>query len=110
MVNEITTPRGTEAVFPPEITWPESSRRTEIKDSDVAELCQQNLSRSPYLALRYLDCHVYEGILTLSGTVPTYHTKQMAYVALRDVPGVKSIVDHIEVPGRVSKETRKEQV
>ena len=63
----------------------------------VAEECQQMLSRSPYTALRGLVCQFHEGALTLRGTVPTYHTKQMAYATLRNVPGVVRFVDCIEV-------------
>jgi len=69
---------------------------SEVVDA-VAALCQQKLNASHYADLRQVVCHFHEGMLTMRGTVSTYYMKQLAYAAVRDVPGAESIVDRIEV-------------
>ena len=97
MANQSTTLERTEAATRSNESSAPSLRSSSPEVSDVAELCQQKLSRSPYIALRYLICHFHEGMLTVRGTVPTFYTKQMAYITIRDVPGVERIVDQVEV-------------
>jgi len=55
------------------------------------------LSRNPYLSNRKLRFEASEGRVTLKGKVRTYFQKQMAQEMLRDVEGVASIENDLEV-------------
>jgi hypothetical protein len=63
----------------------------------VEQHCLVSLTRSPYAAVRLLDCRVADDTATLSGTVPTYYTKQVALHIVSVIPGVNRIVDRIRV-------------
>jgi hypothetical protein len=54
-------------------------------------------ARSSYPALRRLYCHVEGDALFLSGRVPSYYVKQMAYSAAKRIEGIVKIVDRTEV-------------
>ena len=97
MASQPSTPQRIGAPSLPTAPSLPSLKRDPLEVLSVAEQCQRKLAKSPYIALRYLVCRFHEGLLTLRGTVPTYHTKQMAYVTVRDVPGVERVVDRIEV-------------
>ena len=66
------------------------SDRTCTATSNVARLAQQRLQASPYVALRSVKCQFHEGVLVLTGVVPTFYTKQIAQEALHTL-------DHVEV-------------
>ena len=55
------------------------------------------MSRNPYLSNRKLRFEASEGRVTLKGKVRTYFQKQMAQEMLRDVEGVASIENDLEV-------------
>ena len=59
--------------------------------------CLASLSHSPYAAVRSLDCRVANATATLSGTVPTYYTRQVALHIMDAVPGIHHVVDRIRV-------------
>ena len=61
-------------------------------DDTVTCLCRKQLRESPYAALRELECDFRDGVLTLRGVVPTFHTKQVAYAMLLQVNGVYELV------------------
>ena len=48
------------------------------KRDNVATLINRLLKSSPYAALRNLECNLVNGAVTLSGHVPTAHTKGVA--------------------------------
>ncbi len=48
------------------------------REDDPASLVAARLRRSGYPYLRGVKCEVREGVAVLSGTVPTFHLKQMA--------------------------------
>ena len=55
------------------------------------------LRRSPYREVRRVACEFHEGMLRLSGRVPSYYLKQMALAAVREMDGVEEIHNHVEV-------------
>ena len=63
----------------------------------VEQLCLVSLSRSPYASVRLLDCWVTDDTATLSGTVPTNYTKQVALHTVSAIPGINRVVDRIRV-------------
>lgn len=67
---------------------------TPIDLEEKARICLQH---SPYRAIRRVDCTISEGVLTLTGQVPTYHYKQLAQTAISQLPGVEQIVNSIDV-------------
>jgi hypothetical protein len=63
----------------------------------VGEIAQQRLRQSPYVALRYVQCRFDEGVLIMTGNVPTFYTKQMAQEFLRDMNQVSQIDNRLVV-------------
>jgi hypothetical protein len=55
------------------------------------------LRRSGYLALRDVTCVASDGVLYLSGRVPTYYLKQLAQEIAAGVDGVRLVINSIEV-------------
>ena len=75
-----------------------STKRTLVDQSeDVEEVARVRLQHSPYRAIRRVTCQYTDGALTLLGSVPTYHYKQLAQTAVTEIPGVTRIVNDIEV-------------
>ena len=69
----------------------------EQPEADIEECARVRLQHSPYRAIRSVRCDFHEGVLTLRGSVPTYHYKQLAQTAVAGTVGVQSIVNQIEV-------------
>ena len=44
----------------------------------VALIAVEKFQRSPYSGIKSISCHFREGVLTLCGTAPTHHMKQLA--------------------------------
>lgn len=65
--------------------------------ADIEEFAKIRLQHSPYRAIRRIRCSFQDGVLTLHGQVPTYHYKQLAQTAICDIPGVRQIVNAIDV-------------
>ncbi len=76
---------------------PSRLRQASNNQSGVVRRCQEMLRLSPYLAVRELKCIYHDGALMVRGSVPTYHTKQVAFALLRRVVNLKDIADGIEV-------------
>jgi osmotically-inducible protein OsmY len=49
---------------------------------------------------RFVQCSVQDGVLTLSGCVPSYFLKAVAQEALRELPGVHTLRNQIQIAGR----------
>jgi osmotically-inducible protein OsmY len=62
----------------------------------VAEI-ESRLCKHSYAALRRVRVMFHEGIVTLSGRLPSYYLKQLAQTAVRGVTGVEGIANQIEV-------------
>jgi hypothetical protein len=56
-----------------------SGRRGHVPIDQAREaLVQTELAKSPYEAIRSVSCRMNDGVLTLSGRVPSYYLKQIA--------------------------------
>jgi hypothetical protein len=60
------------------------------------------LQRSPHHELRALSVSVTEDSLTIHGTVPTYHHKQLALETLRPLARGRKIINLVIVSGKTS--------
>lgn len=75
-------------------------------DTSIQKDIIEELKWEPSINHEHIGVEVDEGIVTLSGTVPTFIEKQNAEVAVQRVAGVKAIVEKIEVklPGSLVRE------
>jgi osmotically-inducible protein OsmY len=64
---------------------------------DPAGLVAARLRRSGYPFLRSVHCEVREDVMVLSGTVPTFHLKQIAQELAVHTPGVRQIENRLHV-------------
>ncbi len=64
---------------------------------DAASLVAARLRRSPYPLLRDVKCESRDGITVLSGTVPSFHLKQLAQALALHTPGVREIENRLHV-------------
>jgi osmotically-inducible protein OsmY len=64
----------------------------------VAEAARRLLQQCAYPVVRRVECRYYDGVLTLTGNVPTFHMKQVAQTAVRDMNQVDRIDNRLEVP------------
>ncbi len=64
---------------------------------DVAERAESELRRNAYVALKNIACEYHEGVLVLSGCLPTYYLKQVAQETVAHLDGVERIENRIEV-------------
>lgn len=81
MVQAITSPSDPACAIPP----------------NVAKIAQQRLRTSPYAALRKVHCQFHNGVLILTGEVPTFYTKQVAQEALRSLDQVQRVDNRLAV-------------
>lgn len=71
--------------------------------SSVEKLCQvtreahERLTASPYASVRRVDCKFDAGVLTLSGRLNAFFHKQVAQESVSGLPGVRQVVNKIEV-------------
>ena len=77
-----------------------SSRRSEKEPSDqeLERRVENFLFTRNYPALRDLQISVCEGTVILSGSVSTFHEKQMASSCAQRVAGVLEVINQIDVP------------
>ena len=68
-------------------------------NEDVAKIARSRLGNSPYMAIRSVSCDFDEGVLLLRGRLRSFHHKQVAQETLQRLPGVRQIVNEIEVIG-----------
>jgi osmotically-inducible protein OsmY len=66
-------------------------------DIQIQRDVMQELEWDPSITHEHIGVAVTEGIVTLSGTVPTYIEKSAAEKAAQRVSGVKAVVEKIEV-------------
>jgi osmotically-inducible protein OsmY len=66
-------------------------------DAAILERAESELRRNAYVALKNIGCEYHEGVLTLSGCLPTYYLKQLAQEAVARIDGVGRIDNRIEV-------------
>jgi osmotically-inducible protein OsmY len=58
---------------------------------------RQEIENSQYRAIRGVCCGFDSGVLTLSGSVPNYHCKQIAQEVVRRVSGTTEIQNSLQV-------------
>jgi osmotically-inducible protein OsmY len=68
-----------------------------LEAANVEQAARRRLEASAYAAIRTVTCRVRRGTLVLDGRVTTYFHKQLAQEAIRALPGVTEIVNHISV-------------
>jgi len=54
-----------------------------------AEMANGILRASSHDAIRRLECRFAEGVLTIAGTLPSYHEKQLVLATVRKIEGVE---------------------
>jgi hypothetical protein len=76
-----------------------SGRRDPISsDQAIETLVHAEFLKSPYGAIRAVSCQMNDGLLTLSGCVPSYYLKQVAQrLALNVLQGLAVIVNQLRV-------------
>ncbi len=72
-------------------------RRSPSKEDVLLNGVHQRLRASGYQELRSLACEYHEGMLILRGRLSSHFLKQLGQEAVRTQPGVKMIVNAIEV-------------
>jgi osmotically-inducible protein OsmY len=78
----------------------QSAHTLESLPSELATIVATRLRRSGYPYLRGIHCEQQDEAITLKGTVPTFHLKQVAQALALHTPGVRSVVDLLHVTGR----------
>ena len=67
------------------------------ESNSVAVAAQGCLRASGYFEVRILTCEHHEGVLLLRGQVSLWHHKQLAQEAVRHMPGVKAVINVVDV-------------
>lgn len=75
-------------------------------DSQIQQDVMQELIWDPRVSHEHIGVSVIDGIVTLSGTIPSYIEKSAAERAAQRVSGVKAVVEKIEVklPGSLERD------
>jgi osmotically-inducible protein OsmY len=69
------------------------------RSRQIAEQARDRLRNDPHVSGRDVSCECEEGVLRLRGELPSFHAKQLAQEAVKDVEGVAGIINDIEVTG-----------
>jgi CheY-like chemotaxis protein len=73
-----------------------ASRQRTCKE-EAAFAAEFRLHASPYAALKNIACAYDHGVLTLRGSLPSYHLKQLAQETVAGLKGVEHVDNLIEV-------------
>jgi osmotically-inducible protein OsmY len=75
-------------------------------DNNLKKLVLEALDFEPTVDCSHIGVTVRDGIVTLSGHVPSNAEKRQAEIAAGRVPGVRAVIDNlfVELPGRVQTE------
>jgi len=63
----------------------------------TAEQIESALRRTPQLVARSVEWRLEQGTLVLSGRVTSFYQKQLAQTVARHVPGVRRVLNNLEV-------------
>ena len=66
--------------------------------ANVLDAVRRRLHESPYRFQRTVEVAYDNGVLTLSGRVPTFFLKQTAQVLASKVAGVRQVINLVDVP------------
>jgi osmotically-inducible protein OsmY len=69
----------------------------ETRPNDACSLVAARLRRSGYPQLRSVQCEVRRGVARLTGTVPTFHLKQVAQELAAHTLGVWQVENRVQV-------------
>jgi osmotically-inducible protein OsmY len=69
------------------------------QDDLLLEAALQALQASGYLLQRYVRCEVEDGVVVVSGVVPSFYLKQMVQSVLLNLRGVRAVQNEVEVIG-----------
>jgi hypothetical protein len=72
-----------------------------VPDDPLLRAALQALQGSGYLVLRSVRCDVEDGVIVLSGTVPSFYLKQVAQAVLLRLGGIRAVRNAVEVRGAV---------
>ena len=77
----------------------EANRSIELQthEDDPASLVAARFRRSGYASLCGIKCELHDGVLVLSGEVPTYHLKQLAQSLALHTASVRQIENCVKV-------------
>lgn len=84
----------------PIIDAPPALEATPISTPDVAEIAMKLLRSCSHSPVRRVQCRFHEGVLILSGQVPTFYMKQVAQELLRNLQRVEQIDNRLSVTER----------
>jgi osmotically-inducible protein OsmY len=70
-----------------------------VEDRQLQAAATAALSTSQYGPLRTLDCQVAEGVVQISGTVPSFYLKQLAQAAVLHLYPDAHVRNLVEVSG-----------
>ena len=74
-----------------------SSAVGEPQDRSLERKAVDCLENSPYRILRQVHCRAHNGVLTLSGRVPSFHMKQVAQTIVMNQAHIPRVVNQLEV-------------
>jgi osmotically-inducible protein OsmY len=77
----------------------DDSDKTPEADRDLERRVISFLEAKHVPALRYLEVKSRSGVVTLSGRVYTFYEKQLCNQCCRRVPGVRQLVNEVDVIG-----------
>ena len=78
-------------------TSPADAPNHAADSSSPGDRARQIISTSTYPEVRRLSAVFGDGVLTLTGQLPSFYMKQIVLSAVRDIAGVERIEHHIDV-------------
>lgn len=81
------------------IAGPQDFECAAVQDRQIHADALAALSTSKYTPLRALDCQVSEGVVKISGTVPSFYLKQLAQAAVMHLYPEAHVRNLVEVSG-----------
>jgi osmotically-inducible protein OsmY len=82
-------------------TFPRDDKAAAAASLALAEAIRCALSQTGHSWLQHVVVEVSGRAVILSGTVPSYHLKQLAQVTIMAVPGVELVKNGLEVQGAI---------
>jgi hypothetical protein len=76
---------------------PDRSETAADRDTDLQRLVLGTLRASDYPPVRELTCEVLDGVVILSGRVPSYYLKQMAQALILRLGRIAELRNQTEV-------------
>ena len=92
-----------------EIEVDPSSKYT-TSDADIAEAALKALKWTVLLPPEHLKVAVEAGVLTLMGEVEYFYQKKRAYDAVKNIPGIKAVINDIRVAIAVTASNVKDKI